>query len=412
MPPVEEIIGRGVRRRQVRRAAVGVGAAAMLIAAGAGVRVATDDQPRREPLEVAGSPTTSSDSEAAVGSWAEAAPLPVLLGAPVSAAVTRGEIVVAGSEVDGGRTRLFAMAAGADDWREVDAPGLPALALGAGDGSGSPALAAVDGRLAVLGHDEEGLRVAIGDTTARPWDDVPRPPTEAGASPAFVGNGRHLLVYGGEDDERHPVSTGLVLDVGTGEWTRTSDSPLGARSRAFAQPWGTRIVVVGGGSENREHVDGAIYDPAADSWLAVEPVPGAISVVGLVRAGEEIVAVGSGVDGGLVSATLMPDGTWRALDGPDLEVPRTGLKVTGTAVVGTPSGAVVWFGSAVPEESAGQVLTLPGRTWQPTPDPSPGMCSCLAAGASTETDVLFIGGMDDCGEAVPRPSPQVVRYRR
>lgn len=109
------------------------------------------------------------------------------------------------------------------------------------------------------------------------WVDMSDPPSgfSAREQAAFVAFDNKLFIFGGLDASGQPLDTGAIYDPATDTWELVSVGTNLPSPRALATAvWtGARIVVFGGidPKRNKELADGAIYDPATDSWSAMAP---------------------------------------------------------------------------------------------------------------------------------------------
>lgn len=117
-----------------------------------------------------------------------------------------------------------------------------------------------------------------------PWRELGSPvldgdPPRVQHSAVWTGN--ELLVWGGHtmivgNCPHGPWADGARLDPAAGEWERLAAAPLEVRARHFAFWTGSEMLVVGGqafGCTSAPALDGAAYDPAADAWRTLPPLP-------------------------------------------------------------------------------------------------------------------------------------------
>jgi hypothetical protein len=125
------------------------------------------------------------------------------------------------------------------------------------------------------------------DPEARTWRSIAAFPLEGRARAATAWTGSELLVWGGVTSlysgPRTVLGDGAAYDPVADRWRELPPAPLSPRAGASAVWTGDRLIVWGGvaelGSDDtapptmRHLRDGAIYDPAADSWTAMAPGP-------------------------------------------------------------------------------------------------------------------------------------------
>jgi hypothetical protein len=96
-----------------------------------------------------------------------------------------------------------------------------------------------------------------------------------------VWTGREMIVWGGADGDHERVD-GAAYDPAADSWRRIADGPMGGY--AHTAVWTGREMIVWGGSDDYEAEGsrgyprsflstGAAYDPASDSWRTLEPAP-------------------------------------------------------------------------------------------------------------------------------------------
>ncbi|HEX2730078.1 MAG TPA: hypothetical protein VHM70_00680 [Polyangiaceae bacterium] len=186
--------------------------------------------------------------------------------------------------------RLFALDTCTATWSERDVQWADALAGSAAWREGrfitslGSALNPVDGSI-------EALPGAIGGVSPLTID-WPNPPSQATRYAPSASNGRYTLYFGGairtltsERDAGMPdalvMGEGRLLDNDNGEFRATSSvGAPSARLLAKVIAMGERFLVWGGYAQagdmlpvaESELSDGAIYDPATDTWTSVSDV--------------------------------------------------------------------------------------------------------------------------------------------
>lgn len=130
------------------------------------------------------------------------------------------------------------------------------------DGRGDTAVAWTGEEFLIVGG-QPGAEKFGRDGTPETADDGPI--TEELAGPTEPGEGLE-----------GPPMPAVALDPATGAWRTVAPSPLGPRTRAVTA-WTGDEVLVWGGTDRRNGVggllDGALYDPASDSWRSVPDAP-------------------------------------------------------------------------------------------------------------------------------------------
>jgi hypothetical protein len=120
------------------------------------------------------------------------------------------------------------------------------------------------------------------DPKTNRWSRIAKGPLEARVFPAFAWTGRELIVWGGsgaaevqDDSVTHPelLTDGAAYDPATNVWRTLPASPLDARSGSHSIWTGSELLVLGGGTWDRNGNDvpqsgGAAYDPATNRWRA------------------------------------------------------------------------------------------------------------------------------------------------
>jgi len=115
------------------------------------------------------------------------------------------------------------------------------------------------------------LKLLVYDPGTDTWSETAENPAQSLIRGAVTWTGSELLTWGGFSGNWHPISEGSAYDPATGTWRLLSHSPLSARSD-HAGTWTGEEWVITGGSEDggtpggASLSDGAIYDPAMDTW--------------------------------------------------------------------------------------------------------------------------------------------------
>ena len=164
---------------------------------------------------------------------------------------------------------------------------------GAGSGGGAPGPAGSGGKGSGGGQNGSGGGVGgpiVGAPTdpgagpARPkgWRKLAAGPLRGRHGASAVWTGREMVVWGGAWRAGNAsiwLDDGAAYDPANDRWRRLAVSPLPPRSDAVIAWTGTEILIWGGqkeGSLDRfgdEFDDGALYDPARDTWKAIATWP-------------------------------------------------------------------------------------------------------------------------------------------
>lgn len=129
------------------------------------------------------------------------------------------------------------------------------------------------------------------DPLADRWRTIAASPVGGRYSPATVWTGQEMLVWGGDSEQSFFADDGAAYDPEADRWRTLPPAPLSART-AMAAVWTGREMLTWGGigppgvGDNgpldrilaRRTLltpvdDGAAYDPAANRWRLLEPVP-------------------------------------------------------------------------------------------------------------------------------------------
>jgi N-acetylneuraminic acid mutarotase len=313
-------------------------------------------------------------AQAAPERWTTRAPLPWPV-QEIYAGVWEGKIVTAGGLVQRRGSplhvedRVAAYDPAADAWSEL--PRLPAPRH-------HPMVVVVDGELNIVGgYARTDAGEWVNTTTAwalkdRAWVEAPGLPTPQ-AEAVGLGLGGRLHLIGGRtpasaananwneqaDTDRHLVRA-------DGRWETRAPCPMARNSAAGAVLEGMLWVaggrtVSGGGTGRLDR-----YDPAADRWTTMAPIPRSYAQnnqvgggLAMAEAGGKLVAFGGewfaprnggGGGGGVFAETWIYDparDAWAA--GEAMKTPRHGLAAASVdgAVYAVAGGAVVSGGQAV-----------------------------------------------------------------
>jgi N-acetylneuraminic acid mutarotase len=153
------------------------------------------------------------------------------------------------------------------------------------------------GIAAVLGV----LSVAAGAQVSGHWIKLAPVPRTAEEFTFVAANGKIYLIGGNENPGTGTgiLSLGLVqeYDPATDKWTKKKDMPIRSNHMAAAEYRGK--IYLSGGVEMLEGGKGELptarnweYDPAADAWKALAPMPTARTAAAAVEAGGKIYVIG------------------------------------------------------------------------------------------------------------------------
>lgn len=108
---------------------------------------------------------------------------------------------------------------------------------------------------------------------------------------------KKLIVWGGVDSAGVPLNSGATYDAVSNSWTPISNAhTLAARQLHSGMRTGTKMLIWGGCTAiaGTAFSDGAIYDPASDSWTAMTATaaPSARCAHSTVAAGNKMIVWG------------------------------------------------------------------------------------------------------------------------
>jgi hypothetical protein len=178
---------------------------------------------------------------------------------------------------------------------------------------------------------------------------IPPGPLGPRAAHSAVWTGSEMIVWGGTPgNDNVPVADGAAFDPETDSWRLIAAAPLVPRARHSAVWTGSEMIVWGGsagpeGPSNGALADGAVYDPAADTWRAIADAPAARLSHSAVWTGSEMVVWGGWTEADAAAADGFAydprSDTWRAL--PALAVAAR----AGHSAVWTGDTMIIWGGS-------------------------------------------------------------------
>lgn len=204
----------------------------------------------------------------ATGRWDRGTPHPMRLESASATAYGESLFVCGGSDGVHTRREAYFYDPAADVWTQATSMPYPRY--------GSPAVVGPDGRIYVIGYQEQGRDphlVQVYDPVAGRWE-VRTAPFNAGGEPAVATLGDRIFLFGGAE-----LGTGrrenkvLIYYPDTDRWEQGAPMPV-ARMGGAAAVWDGRIYVFGGQDEPADRRSYAaatmarvdVYDPAADRW--------------------------------------------------------------------------------------------------------------------------------------------------
>lgn len=248
-----------------------------------------------------------------------------------------------------------------NSWRELATPAVGAAAH-------EHQIAVWTGReMIVWGGRDASAGAAIYDPQADAWRQSAPAPIEPTLEPLVVWTGREMLVWGGRDDEvlrPDREVQGAAYDPAADTWRTLADAPLRDRRHPTAVWTGQEMIVWGGQqANNRPESTGAAYDPNTDTWRVLAPAPvSGYFRHGAVWASHEMILWGW-VHG---STTAPPENetaaydpatdTWRMLSPAPFEGERSGDWVGGQAATWTGNMMLGWSGTL--DDAGPLVLTF------------------------------------------------------
>ena len=169
------------------------------------------------------------------------------------------------------------------------------------DARGGLAGAQLHGRIFILGGFTSGFAAALDSVEVRDpntdtWRRVAPMPTARGNLAAAAAGGRVYAIGGlvpvpGQDDDT-PVAAVEAYEPAADTWAKVAPLPI-PRGGVAAAAVGKRIYVSGGGDRR---VD--VYDVAADSWHTAAPMPAARTLLKLIELDGQVYAIGGFDDNG------------------------------------------------------------------------------------------------------------------
>ena len=226
-------------------------------------------------------------------SWRIVAPLPISVD-HAGAAGAAGKLYVMGGSTDNGdSSALFEYDPAADRWTQKAAMPTARNALAAG---------VIDGKVYAVGGTSATQRdLEVYDPTLDSWTRLA--PMVNGrnhlAAAAIAGK---LYVVGGRNNVDFTQTALEVYDPSLGRWTTLAPMPTG-RSGHGAAALNGRLYVFGGEGNARHPLgvfpESEVYDPAANAWASLDPMPTPRHGIGAAALGNRIyVPAGATREGG------------------------------------------------------------------------------------------------------------------
>jgi uncharacterized protein (TIGR03437 family) len=261
---------------------------------------------------------------AQTGLWEQRAPYPLSATEVSGAAVDRFVYMLCGLTPQGSTNRVFRYDPRVDTWAER-------ASLPIEGGADHCNVAAANGKLYMLGGIRVGSSFVSGETweydpALDRWQRAGQMNTPRGASGvAVIGN--RIYVAGGLATTGS-VADFEVFDTTTRQWTRLPSMPA-ARDHLTAQAVNGRIYAIAGRA-GRDFTANEEYDPGASQWRSRAPIPTARGGLGSGTIDNRIQVFGGEGNSGTPSGTFMQNeeydpsaDTWRVLA--PIPTPRHGL---------------------------------------------------------------------------------------
>jgi hypothetical protein len=118
------------------------------------------------------------------------------------------------------------------------------------------------------------------DPTTDSWRELPTSPISGRAGAAAVWAGDRVVVWGGFSGADEALDDGAAYLPDEDVWVELPPAPMTGRGDATAVWTGGEVLIIGGAERvgRPGHVpglqrDGAAYDPVADQWRRLPPIP-------------------------------------------------------------------------------------------------------------------------------------------
>lgn len=235
---------------------------------------------------------------------------------------------------------------------------------------------------------------AATQTTQPPgWRKMPVAPITARTDYGAAWTGNELFVWGGLEPagggDSRPTASGALFSPTATEWRGVSPSPLAARVGPMILPFGSRMAVWGGvdAATGELLADGATYDPVADVWVSLPPLPiDRPARAHLVGSGTDLYLI---AEGGRPSLLHLDADEHAWASEPDPPAPIPPIDMSFAAWIGR---GVAWL---IYPASGPRALTLVydtnTRTWSQDANAAPLPASLGAPMVWTGADALVLG---------------------
>jgi serine/threonine protein kinase/N-acetylneuraminic acid mutarotase len=226
------------------------------------------------------------------------------------------------------------------------------------------------------------------------WVELPHMLQPRAAAAAAVAGGR-IVVMGGVDANGALLNTTEVFDGNS--WTPGAPIPTPRQMLAAASDG--KLVYAVGGTNGADLTTVEAYDPAANTWTSLPPLPKARSDLGATITEGRLVVLG-GVSSGQVLKNVstfdLMTKTWSGL--PDMATARHGMSVAAVEESVYAIGGSTDVGDDQITLSA-EVLKLPARKTQPTPPwhslPDAPTARLMMASAVLNNKIWIMGGLQN-----------------
>ena len=251
----------------------------------------------------------------------------------------------------------------------------------------------------------EGRALVALDVQTDAWAPLPEGPLSARSGHVMVWTGKAVIVWGGVNLE--PFADGASYRQDTGEWRAIPPAPIGGRSLA-AGAWTGRELVVWGGvdASGQGFADGAAYDPERERWRPIAPSPltPRVQATATWTGREVLVVAGTGVATGQERPTAPP--VPRTIDGAAYDPKADTWRTIASSALpeSSPFTPMAWTGKELVVVAGGPSVFLPRspNTGPPRPPPSE---SSFVPPAMTATSGLPTPGSTPTTVGMPPPGP-------
>jgi N-acetylneuraminic acid mutarotase len=209
----------------------------------------------------------------------------------------------------------------------------------------------------VGGRTREGTVTAAVDAYDLPADawSVRQPLPRPLVHPNAIATSTQLYVLGGLDDAGGVADCFTTAD--TLRWQPCASLPT-ARGAAAVVASADLLYVFGGSAGDAPVADAAVYDPSADAWRTLPPLPEARDRIRAALLGGALHVIGG--PSGRVDVFDVQNEAWSR--GPEMLTPRAGF-----ALVQTPAGDAITFGGETASGIVATVERYDGNVWTALP---------------------------------------------